>query len=75
MFASSGEVTYQGAKPQLTGGAVIIDRGGLRGLVLVAENLGVRRVEMFATGNIVDRGVFSLASGLQNTTGAVGVTP
>ncbi|HEY5921900.1 MAG TPA: hypothetical protein VIV11_09535 [Kofleriaceae bacterium] len=75
MYAASGEVTYQGAKPQLPGGAVMIDRGMLRGLVLVAENLGVRKVEMYAAGTIVDRGMYSLGSGLVNTTGAIGVTP
>lgn len=74
-WASSGQVTYTGAKPQLPGGAVMIERGSLRGLVLVAENLGVRRVEMYAAGTIVDRGLFSLGSGLTNTTGAIGVTP
>jgi hypothetical protein len=75
MYASSGELTYQGVKPQLPGGAVMIDRGALRGLVLIAENVGVRRVEMFANGNIVDRGAFSLGSGLVHSTGAIGVTP
>jgi hypothetical protein len=74
-YVSSGELTYQGAKPQLPGGAVMIDRGALRGLVIVAENVGVRRVEMFANGNIVDRGMFSLGNGLVNSTGAIGVTP
>ena len=75
MYAASGQVTYQGAKPQLPGGAVMIERGTLKGLVLVGENLGVRRVEMYAAGTIVDRGMYSLGSGLVNTTGAIGVTP
>jgi hypothetical protein len=74
-WASGGEVTYQGAKPQLPGGAVMVERGALDGLVLVAENTGVRRVEMFAGGTIADRGLFSLGDGLVNTTGAIGVTP
>jgi hypothetical protein len=74
-YVKTGELTYQGPKPQLPGGAVMIDRGALRGLVLVAENVGVRRVEMFANGNIVDRGNFSLGNGLVNSTGAIGVTP
>ena len=74
-WASAGELTYQGAKPQLPGGAVMVERGALRGLVLVAENLGVRRVEMYAAGTIVDRGVFSLGEGIENATGAIGVTP
>lgn len=74
-WASSGELAYQGGKPQLPGGAVMIERGALRGLVLVAENLGVRRVEMGASGTIVDQGLYSLGDGLENTTGAIGVTP
>jgi hypothetical protein len=74
-WAAAGELTYQGVKPQLPGGAVMVERGALRGLVLVAENEGVRRVEMFAAGTITDRGLFSLGSGLVNTTGAIGVTP
>jgi len=72
---SSAELAYQGAKPQLPSGAVMIEAGMLRGLALVAENLGVRKVEMYANGNVVDRGAYSLGSGLVNTTGAIGVTP
>ena len=75
MWTSGGELTYVGGKPQLPSGAVMIERGALRGLVLVAELDGVRRVEMFASGTIVDRGNYSLGSGLPNTTGAIGVTP
>ncbi len=74
-WASSGELAYVGAKPQLPGGAVMIERGSLNGLVLVAENVGVRRVEMFADGEVTDRGMFSLGDGLENATGAIGVTP
>ena len=75
VWSSTGELAYQGAKPQLPSGAVMIDAGMLRGLALVAENLGVRRVEMYSNGNLVDRGAYSLGSGLVNTTGAIGVTP
>ena len=39
------------------------------------RHVGVRRVEMFSAGTIVDRGMFSLGSGLVNSTGAIGVTP
>jgi hypothetical protein len=74
-WTSAGQLSYVGAKPQLPGGAVMIERGALKGLVLVAENEGVRRVEMFASGNIVDRGLYSLGSGLPNSPGAIGVTP
>jgi hypothetical protein len=70
-----GEVSYQGAPPQLPGGAVRIDAGMLRGSVLVSENVGVRRVELRADGSVVDDGLFSLGSGLDAIVGAVGVTP
>ena len=75
MWALSGELTYQGGRPQLPSGAVMIERGALKGLVLVGELSGVRRVEMFANGNLVDRGLFSLGSGIVNSPGAIGVTP
>jgi hypothetical protein len=68
------EVTYMGARPQLPGGAVMIASGGLEGRVLVAENLGVRQVRFTASG-VEDLGLFSLGSGIANTTGAIGVTP
>lgn len=74
-WAATGEVSYSGAPPQLPGGAVMIERGTLRGLVLVVETEGVRRVEMTAAGTIVDRGLYSLGGGLTNSPGAIGVTP
>lgn len=74
-WASSGPLTYQGGKPQLPSGAVMIERGALRGLVLVAEVEGVRKVEMFAGGNLVDRGLYSLGTELPDSPGAIGVTP
>ena len=73
-WRDQGDITYQGAKPQLPGGAVRIDTGALAGHVLVGENLGVRRVELGA-GGIVDHGLYALGSGTANIVGAVGVTP
>jgi hypothetical protein len=75
MWGLTGELTYAGGKPLLPGGAVMIERGSLRGLVLIAENEGVRRVEMYGNGNIVDKGNYSLGTGLTNSPGAIGVTP
>jgi hypothetical protein len=74
-FRLRGEVTYQGAKPELPGGAVRIDAGTLRGWVLVAENLGVRRVELAPDGSVIDHGKYALGTGTANIVGAVGVTP
>ena len=74
MWRDKGEITYQGAKPQLPGGAVRIEAGALAGTVLVGENLGVRRVELGANG-VTDHGLYSLGTGTANIVGAVGVTP
>lgn len=68
------EVSYQGAAPQLPGGAVRIPAGSLARHVLVAENVGVRRVR-FVAGGVEDLGMFPLGSGVENATGAIGVTP
>src|SRR5262249_59456060 len=61
-FKKRGEVTYTGPKPELPGGAVMIDVGALRGLVLVAETSGVRRVAFHADGSVVDLGKFAVGT-------------
>jgi hypothetical protein len=74
-FALRGQLTYTGAKPELPGGAVMIDAGALRGLVFVAENLGVRRVQFAADGSVTDLGKFPTGSGTESIVGAIGLTP
>jgi hypothetical protein len=74
-FVVRGEVTYQGAKPELPGGAVRIDAGQLKGWVFVEENSGVRTVEMKQDGSVVDHGRFGVGDGTENVVGAIGVTP
>lgn len=74
-FANRGEMAYSGAAPQLPAGAVTIDRGALRGLVLLAENVGVRRIRMPGDGVVTDLGLFSLGEGLDAITGTIGVQP
>src|SRR6185295_3490683 len=74
-FAVRGELAYQGAPPQLPGGAVRVDRGALAGRVLVAENLGVRQVSFEGGGVITDLGLTSLGSGSESIVGAIGVQP
>jgi hypothetical protein len=74
-FTLRGEMTYDGASPQLPGGAVVIERGPLRGLVLLAENVGVRRIELAGAGTVTDRGLTSLGSGNAAITGSIGVQP
>lgn len=74
-FSLRGELSYVGPAPQLPGHAVLIDRGMLRGRVLVAENTGVRRVAFAADGSIADLGVTSLGTGTESIVGAIGVQP
>ena len=75
-FSVRGELAYTGARPALPGHAVLIEYGSLRGLVLVPENLGIRRVRFAAGGVITDLGKTATgASGFENITGALGVQP
>jgi len=73
-FSMVGELSYSGAGPQLPAGAVLIDRGGLRGRVVIAENTGIRQVQ-FESGAITDLGATSTGSGLGAIVGAIGVQP
>lgn len=75
-FSVRGELTYDGPKPQLPARAVMIERGQLKGRVLVAENTAVRMVQFTAQGaGVTDVGPFSTGSGLDAITGAIGVQP
>jgi hypothetical protein len=74
-FTAQGAITYMGKKPQLPAGAILIERGALKGTVYVAENVGIRRVRFEPAGTVTDLGIFDLGSGLENITGAIGVTP
>jgi hypothetical protein len=74
-FTIKGQLSYKGAKPQLPAGAVMIDRGPLKGLVLVAENVGVRLVKFQGGGKIEDFGLAVKGAGLDAITGTIGVQP
>lgn len=74
-FSNAGELSYTGGAPQLPGDAVMIDRGPLRGLVLVSENQGVRRVRFTGGGVIEDLGLTSFGTGVPAIVGAIGVQP
>jgi hypothetical protein len=69
------EMGYSGASPQLPGTAVMIDRGSLRGRVLVTEVSGVRQVQFAADGSIADLGLTDFGSGYENMPGSIGVQP
>ena len=73
-FTLAGEIDYQGAAPQLPGPIASIDRGTLRGHLLVAELLGVRHLA-FARGSVTDLGLVALGAGTAAITGALGLQP
>jgi len=74
-FTIRGELSYTGRNPQLPANAVMIERGALEGLVLIAENLGVRRVQFRPDGEITDLGAFNVGMGAEAIVGILGVTP
>lgn len=59
----------------LPGSATMIHRGSLEGLVLVGENVAIRRVQFEANGDVTDLGILDLGDGNDAITGAIGVQP
>lgn len=74
-FTPRGPVAYRGARPQLPTSAVVLQRGQLRGRVLVAELMGVRQLQFEPDGRITDLGLTSLGAGFTAIVGALGVQP
>ncbi|MBI5508343.1 MAG: hypothetical protein HY903_06280 [Deltaproteobacteria bacterium] len=74
-FALAGELSYQGAAPEMPTAASVIAAGGLKGRVFIAENLGVRQAQFLVSGAVVDLGKTSSGSGLGAIVGAIGVQP
>lgn len=74
-FSFRGEPSWTGASPQLPSGASLVDRGALKGLVLVAENQGVRRLRLSGEGAVEDLGLTPLGASYEAITGAIGVQP
>jgi hypothetical protein len=74
-FRIVGEPEYASARPQLPGSAVLIRRGSLVGLVLVAENTALRLVRFEGDGSIHDLGPTYLGEGYEAIVGTIGVQP
>ena len=75
-FSVRGELPHPGTTgPQLPGAAVMINQGSLKGLVLVAELSGVRKVAFHADYTVTNLGVLDFGSGYTGMVGAVGVQP
>ncbi len=74
-FGAPAKLAYSGGAPELPVAATVIAQGSLTGLVLIAENLGVRRVRFETNGTITDLGRTSAGSGMTAIVGTVGVQP
>lgn len=74
-FTVVGEVDYSGARPQLPAAAVAVDRGTLRGRVLVGETSSVRQLAFAADGTLADLGKPLAFDGLAGIVGVVGIQP
>jgi hypothetical protein len=71
-----GKLQYVGDGPKVPGDAVQVERGKLRGLVLLSDYTGVRRVRFIDSApGIEDLGRFDLGSGTESLAGAIGVQP
>jgi hypothetical protein len=76
-IADAGPPEWVGKKPELPGAAVPILRGKLKGMVILSENLGVRRLRFDGNGKVVDLGRTVTAAGEEypGIVGAIGVQP
>ncbi len=74
-FSNTGELSYTGSSPELPADAVLIDRGNLLGLVLIAETRGVRLVQFDGDGGIIDLGLSPIGESFGAIVGAIGVQP
>lgn len=74
-YTVTGHVTYVGNKPQLPGAAILMERGALKGRVLLAELSGVRQLRFEQAGGVTDLGLYDLGSGNESTVGVIGVQP
>jgi hypothetical protein len=73
-YSYAGELSYSGGSPQLPTAADQVTRGPSKGLVVLTENQGLRRVR-FGSGVVTDLGLTGFGSGLEWIPGAIGVQP
>jgi len=78
-FSAPEPLEYVGDAPAIPGQGVVVARGALAGLALVAENVGVRQIRFAADGSTIDLGLFDLGNeagdDLTAIVSAIGVTP
>lgn len=74
-FSLGEEVKYSGGGPSLPDTAVTIERGRLKGRVLISDVSSIRQLQFGSDGTITDLGVYSFGQGYQNMVGALGIQP
>jgi hypothetical protein len=74
-FTIGAEVTYVGGKTELPTLAFTIDRGALKGRVLVAELQSVRQLTFSSDGKLTDLGPVKLGEGSTSVVGSLGIEP
>ncbi|HND34269.1 MAG TPA: hypothetical protein PLA94_29910, partial [Myxococcota bacterium] len=72
-YVDTGAPSYRGGRPQLPGVGALIERGDLKGLLLLTEVEGVRQVQI--QGGVEDWGLVESGPGLEDIPGAMGVMP
>lgn len=73
-FAVGAEVAYKGGKTQLPLIAAVVERGALKGRVLVAENTAVRQLAFRPDGGVEDLALLTF-EGVPGIVGSLGVQP
>ncbi len=71
----SYELGAKVASPALPGSAVVIERGGRAGRVLVVENTGLQELAFNEGGGVQDLGILQSWSGLEGIPGAIALQP
>ncbi|AKV01842.1 hypothetical protein AKJ09_08505 [Labilithrix luteola] len=74
-FKIKNEVAYAGAKTELPTIAQVLDRGKLKGRILVGELLAIRQLTFAADGSVTDKGTFPVGTGATAIVGAFGIQP
>jgi len=77
-FSPPARLDYAGEPPAVPARGVVITRGSRAGLTLVAENVGIRQVRFFESGEVVDLGLFAFSTtgeDLTAVTSAIGIAP
>lgn len=74
-FKVKSEVVYAGGKTELPTVAQVMERGKLKGRVLVGELLAIRQLTFAADGSVTDRGTFPVGTGATSIIGSFGVQP